>query len=194
MIVLGITGGIGSGKSYVCENFLEKKFPVYYSDLKMKLMLNTSPALREEMMDMFGREIYTKEGKYNIEYVVEQVRKDPDYLDRVSIVCQSFFIADFRKFKKENFDKDIIGIESAILYKSKGLIKEIDKILLIDASESCRIERIKKRDPQRKDEDIKTLLKKQEAMKTIKWDYLILNEDNDDLEKDIQNVIDSLLK
>lgn len=192
MITLGVTGGIGSGKSYVCS-IIEKKFPVYYSDTRMKSMLNSSPALREEMLYMFGYEVY-KAGKYDVEYVVEQVRRDPDYLDRVSIVCQPFFIADFKKFKKENSDKAIIGIESAILYKSKELIKEIDKILLVDASESCRIERIKKRDPQRKDEDIKVMLKKQEAVKTIKWDYLILNEDNADLEKDIQNVIDSLLK
>lgn len=166
MTTLGITGGMGSGKSHVCKAFMEQGIPVYDTDKKTKDLLNNNESLRKEIIKKFGEKCFSND-KWNRDYIVDLASKDNSVIDDIGIIIEPYLMQDIREFKNVFFGantgyfSEIVVIESAILFKSRGMLKEVDKILIVTAPLEVRMERIKKRDPFRSDEEIKLLLSKQ---------------------------------
>lgn len=168
MITIGVAGGMGSGKSYVC-NILKNvcDVPVYNCDNRVKLLMNGSESLRQKLISEFGPECY-EGGEWNRPYAVKIAAKDATVLDRMGDIIEPYLVLDIQDFKKST-KKEIIAIESALFNKSKSLLAEVDYIFMVVAPLEQRIVRIKKRDPMRTDREIIMLLHNQFVAEDSGW-------------------------
>lgn len=143
MLKLGVTGGIGSGKSLVCNIFTALGTPVYHADERAKILVNTHDEIRKTILKEFGETSFTG-SHYNKQYMASIVFKDPKRLQILNSIIHPMVEEDFRKWcQKHNYY--YVVHEAAILFES-GAHKHMDYTLLIDAPVNLRIERVTKRD------------------------------------------------
>lgn len=143
MIKIGVTGGIGSGKSTVCRLFAARGAALYDSDSEAKRLMNDDPDLRARIVGAFGAECYTEAG-LNRAVLAQKVFGHPEQLQRLNAIVHPAVIADFRAWAGRQTD-DYVVLESAILFSS-GLDREVDRTVAVLAPESLRIERTCRRD------------------------------------------------
>lgn len=195
MTTIGITGGMGSGKSHVSKSFESNGIPAYDCDSKVKSILNDDTNLKVEICNKFGNECYISDKKFmkwNREYIVKIAAKDPSVIDEIGKIIEPYLVEDFIRFKAE-YKSGIVAIESAILTKSKKLMDEIDKLLVVTAPFEIRMDRIKKRDPFRIEDEIKLLLSKQPEILLCEIDFLIDNDGNEDIDDAVVTIINRLI-
>jgi dephospho-CoA kinase len=144
MLKIGITGGIGSGKSTVCSIFSHLGVPVYTADERARWLIGSSEKLRQEIIREFGQEAF-KEGIYDRSYMAEQVFSDPERLKILNRLIHPVVAEDFLAWAGARSNECYILHEAAILFES-GAYKLMDRTLLVDAPEELRIARIMKRD------------------------------------------------
>ncbi|GHT18996.1 dephospho-CoA kinase [Bacteroidia bacterium] len=142
--IIGITGGIGSGKSTVARYLCAQGYKVYDSDVAAKKIQNEDANVRAATIQLFGKEAYTANGM-NRPFVAKCVFENKKLLQKLNEIVHPAVKADFLKWVKNNADEDIVFIESAILYES-GFNTLVDKVLLISASKETRIWRVMRRD------------------------------------------------
>src|ERR1700758_2987050 len=174
MKVLGLTGGIGSGKSTVACIFKTLGVPIYNSDLRAK-ELYFIPEIKKQVEELLGTKAYRNSSTLNKKYISEKIFSDKILLEELNAIIHPAVGRDFESFKKIHADKNYIVKESALLIEA-GLLKTIDKLIVVTSSISLRIERIKKRDNLKK-EEIEKILQKQlsDADKIKKADWVIEN-------------------
>ncbi|MBQ7856271.1 MAG: dephospho-CoA kinase [Alistipes sp.] len=143
MIRVGVCGGIGSGKSTVCEMFAERGVAIYSSDERAKELMNTSPQIREALQEAFGRECYTAEG-LNRRYLAEQVFGDEARLQQLNAIVHPAVREDFERWAAEQSGEYVI-LESAILFESH-FDRIVDVSVAVLAPESLRLNRAMQRD------------------------------------------------
>ncbi len=144
MINVGITGGIGSGKSTVCKVFESLGIPVYYADLQARILSDTHPDIVNGVKKLFGDTIYSF-GKMDRRRVGEIVFRDKEKLQALNCIIHPVVAADFEQWKIQNIEQPYILKEAAILFES-GASKQVDKIITISAPVELRIDRVVKRD------------------------------------------------
>lgn len=143
MIKIGVTGGIGSGKSTVCRLFAARGAALYDSDREAKRLMNDDPDLRSRIVGAFGEECYTGAG-LNRAVLAQKVFGHPEQLLRLNAIVHPAVIADFRDWAGRQTG-DYVVLESAILFSS-GLDREVDRTVAVLAPEPLRIERTCRRD------------------------------------------------
>lgn len=149
MLVLGCTGGIGSGKSYVASVFERLGYPVYYSDIRTKELYDKDATLIRELKVLLGEEII-ENGRVNRAAMAAKIFTEKKLLFMVERFVHPAFLRDFLSWKeeiaaRENAPKFVL-LESAILLE-KEIVKDcVDKVLTISAPLELRIERVMKRD------------------------------------------------
>ena len=151
--VLGCTGGIGSGKSYVSRIFESLGYPVYFSDDRAKMLYDTDPVLLGQMTELLGSDILV-DGKLCRKTVAARIFGDSELLAKVESFVHPAVIADFKKWKQqtcaamatEGGAPDFVIFESAILLETPLVKGCADKILTVNAPYELRIERVMKRD------------------------------------------------
>ena len=143
MYKIGITGGIGSGKSTVCRMFCEHGIAVYDSDSRAKKLMQESGAIRQQLIEVFGEECYNAEG-LNRPYLARCVFGDKDALQRLNSIVHPAVRADFRRWAEEQQSAYVI-LESAILFEA-GFETEVDTTLAVLAPKPMRLERTMQRD------------------------------------------------
>lgn len=143
MKIVGLTGGIGSGKSTFAKWFLEKNIPVYDSDKEAKDLINQNEEIKSKLKQSFGEKTY-ENGEYNRKYVAELVFKNPEKLKKLNKIVHPAVFEHFQNWLK-NQTVDFVVKEAAILFES-GSFKDCDSIISIISSVPIRVERIKKRD------------------------------------------------
>lgn len=143
MYKIGITGGIGSGKSTVCRMFCEHGIAVYDSDSRAKKLMQESGAIRQQLIEVFGEECYNAEG-LNRPYLARCVFGDKDALHRLNSIVHPAVRTDFRRWAEEQQSAYVI-MESAILFEA-GFEAEVDTTLAVLAPKSMRVERTMQRD------------------------------------------------
>lgn len=143
MIKIGVTGGIGSGKSTVCRLFAARGAALYDSDREAKRLMNDDPDLRSRIVGAFGEECYTGAG-LNRAVLAQKVFGHPEQLLRLNAIVHPAVIADFRAWAGRQTG-DYVVLESAILFSS-GLDREVDRTVAVLAPEPLRIERTCRRD------------------------------------------------
>ena len=143
MYKIGITGGIGSGKSTVCRMFCEHGIAVYDSDSRAKKLMQESGAIRQQLIEVFGEECYNAEG-LNRPYLARCVFGDKDALQRLNNIVHPAVRADFRRWAEEQQSAYVI-LESAILFEA-GFETEVDSTLAVLAPKPMRLERTMQRD------------------------------------------------
>ena len=175
MIKIGITGGIGSGKSVVANILSLSGVPVYIADEESKKLTNHSPIIREKLIALFGKEIYSEEG-LNKKLLASHIFHDPQRLQQVNQIIHPEVNRHFLEWVNKQATQ-ICAIESAILFES-GFDKVVDVSLMVYAPKGLRIERASKRDAAAKAE-IERRINNQMAdeLKKDRSDYVIYNDD-----------------
>ena len=144
MIKIGITGGIGSGKSVVARLFALHGIPVYIADTQAKLLMNTSDEIKKALIGMFGTSIYTSSDGLDRKKMASLIFTDKRLLQKVNEVIHPVVIKDFLRWAEGQKTK-ICLMESAILFES-GMDKLMERTVLVSASMEERIQRAMLRD------------------------------------------------
>lgn len=185
MLRVGITGGIGSGKSLVTRIFSTIGVPVYYADDAAKRLMNEDVAIRQELISAFGESTYA-DGILNRKYLSSIVFNDPVKLAQLNAIVHPVTINDAAVWMEKQNAPYIIK-EAALIFES-GSQDMLDHIIGVYAPESLRIHRVMKRDGITR-EDVKARMRKQieETIKMRLCDTVILN---DEQHLVIQQVLD----
>jgi dephospho-CoA kinase len=140
---IGLTGGIGSGKSTVAGMFEVLGVPVYYADDAAKKLMNEDAALKEKIIEHFGGEAY-KDGRLNRSYIGQQVFKNKEKLALLNSLVHPVTIRDGVEWMRQQTTRYAIK-EAALIFES-GSQKDLDYVIGVSAPESLRISRTVKRD------------------------------------------------
>ncbi|WP_297328541.1 dephospho-CoA kinase [uncultured Bacteroides sp.] len=143
-IKLGITGGIGSGKSLVSRLLESMGVPVYISDTETKELMVTNLSIREELIALLGEGVYV-DGVLNKSLLASYIFTNPEHAKQVNDIVHPRVKIDFIRWVQSHVEVPIVAIESAILIEA-GFAGEVDVIVMIYAPEEVRIERAVKRD------------------------------------------------
>jgi len=158
-IIIGVTGGIGSGKSMICRIFQSLNVPVSDADSRARWLMNNDQELKNKIIVAFGEESYIN-GSLNRNYISQIVFSNPEKLAFLNSITHPAVGKDFEKWVEKHQNECYLVKEAALLIES-GIYKLVDKLILVTASEKTRFERILKRDPQRSEEEIKNVMKRQ---------------------------------
>lgn len=183
MIKVAICGGIGSGKSTVCEMFAKRGAAIYDSDSRAKLLMNSSAELRSQIIANFGDNCYLGE-ELNRSYLAEQVFASQDKLQKLNSIVHPAVRADFIRWAEEQEGEYCI-IESAILYES-NFNELADVVVAVLAPKPLRIQRAMQRDGVTREmveARINAQMSDDELMQ--RSDYAIVNINLEDVEKDV---------
>ena len=179
MMKVGLTGGIGSGKSTVAKILLELGFPVYNSDKRAKWLMNNDSILKNNIASIFGESSYIN-GVLNTNFISNIVFSNPDKIVQLNSLVHPSVSKDFDKWLKLNISHNIIFKEAAILIESGAYLK-MNKIILVESRNDLKIERILKRDSTDFDSVKKRMDSQSSDIKNKKYvDYII--ENNETLE------------
>ena len=192
-LIIGITGGIGSGKSTLSHLLRAEGYSVYDTDLEARRLQNEHSAMRKKLTDMFGKDIYTEQG-LNRSALGKIVFGKPELLTKLNAIVHPLVMDDFNNWVMNRYPKKMLFIESAILYES-GFNKLVDFVILITASEEIRIERVMKRDGVTSEHvraRMEHQLPEKEKMKLA--DFVIQSDDNKPLILKMRKIIEELLQ
>lgn len=143
MKVIGLTGGIGSGKSTVASMFEELKVPVYYSDDEAKRLMNSSKRLKANIIQLFGEKSYSQSG-LNKEYLAQVVFNDKDSLQALNALVHPEVENDFRQWLMKQKSPYVIQENPLLFEKDKQ--DQYDAVITVTAPTEVRIGRVMKRD------------------------------------------------
>lgn len=187
---IGLTGGIGSGKSFVASVLEIMGFPVYDSDRHAKYLMQNDRSLREKLVIEFGSLMYTDDS-LNRQYISSLVFSKPDRLNKLNQLVHPAVKTDFLIWADRK-RSPLVFLESAILFESKFFLL-MDKIVVVTAPLELRIDRIIQRDGMTK-EDVMQRLKNQwsDEKKISMADYVIENDDKHSIIEQVTKIIDEL--
>lgn len=186
MYKVGITGGIGSGKSTVCRMLAERGVALYDADSRAKELMASSESLRRALIENFGAETFAAEG-LNRQYLAAKVFNDAEQLRLLNSLVHPAVIADFEAWAEEQNGQYVL-FESAILFEA-GLENRVDSVVAVMAPESVRVERVMARDGHTREQvvaRIKNQMSDDERSDRAK--YSIVNIDIEDLEEDVEQL------
>ena len=175
---IGITGGIGSGKSTVCQVFRALGVPIYEADERAKWLTTHDPILRADVVRLLGPQAYDAAGQYNRAFVAAQVFTDPALLGQLNRLIHPRVQADTGRWV-ENYSHMPYVIKEAALMNAAGQDNDLDAVVVVLAPLDLRIRRIRQRDPQRTDAEIKAIISRQitdEARRELA-DELLINDE-----------------
>lgn len=188
MIKIGITGGIGSGKSVVATLLRLYGIPVYIADEESKRLTNSSPVIRRALVDLVGEAVYDADGKLDKPRLANFIFGQPEHLARVNAIIHPEVNRDFLDWS-ERQEKAFCAIESAILFES-GFDRIVDVKLMVLAPLEIRLERAIARDHASR-EALERRIKSQMAdeEKASRSDYVIHNDGRQALIPQVENFI-----
>lgn len=197
MITLGVTGGLGSGKSTVCRMLEDLGAPVFEADDEAKRLMSEDPRLRELLSEAFGSETYHADGSLNRPHLSSIVFADADSLARINSIVHPFVFEAFEQFRElaREDGADIVVKEAAILFESGG-DKHVDRTLLVDAPIQTRVERVSARDGMSRHEAMQRM-RHQLPSEDLRGraDHVIDNDGSKaELRKEVERVYAELLK
>ncbi|RKR13382.1 dephospho-CoA kinase [Maribacter vaceletii] len=191
MKIIGLTGGIGSGKTTVANLFIALGVPVYNSDREAKILMNTSKILIKEIKTLLGEESY-KESKLNRPYIAGKVFKDKELLQKLNAIVHPAVRENFLQWVSIQNTSYVIQ-ETALLYENNAS-SLYDAVILVTAPEEVRVERVLHRDATNK-EAILARINNQlsDKEKIAKANFVIENIDIKDTEEKVEALHKSLL-
>lgn len=157
---VGITGGIGSGKSLICKIFSVLGVPVYSSDERAKWLLSHDDLLKRQITQQFGKEAYTQGGELNRSYLAKTIFTDEAKRLQLNALVHPRVGEDFRKWREAHKASPYALKEAALLFET-GSYKQLDKIINVSAPEALRIQRVLLRDTHRSKEQLEAIMQKQ---------------------------------
>ncbi|WP_411811920.1 dephospho-CoA kinase [Chryseobacterium scophthalmum] len=187
--IIGLTGGIGSGKTTVAKFIEDFGFPVYYSDNRAKDIVNDNDDLKVKIKELLGDESYDENGLYNRKFVAEKVFNNKELLQSLNEIIHPAVRLDFEDWVKKQ-TKYLIFKETALLFELK-LHKQCYRSVLVTAEDNIRIKRVMDRDGKTYRE-VQSVMEKQmpEKEKIKLANCIIYNNTNlDDLKEQTEKII-----
>ncbi|MDR6369698.1 dephospho-CoA kinase [Chryseobacterium bernardetii] len=187
--IIGLTGGIGSGKTTVARFIEEFGFPVYYSDDRAKAIVNESEDLKIKIKELLGEDAYDGNGLYDRKFVADKVFNNRDLLQQLNEIIHPAVKIDFENWLKKQ-SKYLVFKETALLFELK-LNRQCYKSLLVTAEDNIRIKRVMDRD-NKTYREVEAVMEKQmpERDKIKMADCIIYNNTNlEELKEETEKVI-----
>lgn len=179
MLQLGITGGIGSGKSTVCKIFQTLAVPIYDADSRAKQLMTTEKALVVSIKKEFGEASYLPGGELNRAYLAEAAFSSVELTKKLNALVHPAVARDYMAWAEAQTSPYTIK-EAALLIES-GSYQQLDKLIVVTAPIDLRIARIKKRDPFRTESEIRNIMAKQlsDQEREDRADFIIKNDESE---------------
>ncbi|TJY36073.1 dephospho-CoA kinase [Pontimicrobium aquaticum] len=155
--VIGLTGGIGSGKTTVANMFLELGVPVYIADIEAKKLMNKSKVIKRKLIKLFGEEAYI-DGILNKHFIAQKIFNNKNLLEKMNAIVHPKVASHFKRWLAKQEAPYVIK-EAAILFENNSYLNH-DAIILVVANEEVRIQRVIKRDNSTK-EKVKAIISNQ---------------------------------
>lgn len=191
MIKVGITGGIGSGKSTVCKKFEELGIPIFDSDSHAKAYyVNTD--VKHKLVDLFGINVLHN-NEVDKKQLANMVFSDITKLDKLTKIMEPYVLEDFNACCQHYSSKPYIIFESAILHR-QNLTGLFDKIIIVSADKNIRLARAMQRN-QSNSEDVLLVMNAQlsdEELKAQKYDFIINNDGQEDITEHVLQIHNNL--
>ena len=186
MYKVGITGGIGSGKSTVCAMLEEYGIAVYNSDHRAKELMASDERLRSRLIERFGEAVYGPEG-INREYLARRVFASAEELQALNSIVHPAVMEDFGRWAEQQQGSYVV-LESAILFEAK-LEDRVDVVISVMAPEALRVERAMQRDGA-SCEQVVARIKAQmsDDERAQRSTYAIINIDIEELREDVEQL------
>ena len=185
-MVIGLTGGIGSGKSQVAKLFGLLEYKIFNSDEAAKHVYFL-PHIRKNVMDLLGEESYFDSKQLNKAYISQKIFSNTDVLKRLNAIIHPAVLNQFEKFVECN-PNAIIVKETALLFEAK-LENQVDRIIVVSSPDDLRIERVMLRDKVAREvvlAKLKSQLPQEEKMKRA--DFIIRNDETESLIEQVLSV------
>lgn len=192
MVVVGLTGGIGSGKTTVAKQFKSLGVPVYIADEEAKKMMQKSAVVKQELIELFGENAYIS-GDLNKPYIAKIIFNNSLYLEKINKIIHPKVAAHFKKWIANQQAPYVIK-EAAVLFENGGY-KLCDYIITVTAKKTFRIERLLKRDATTK-EAIEAIMKNQwtDKKRIEKSHFVITNNTITNTKSQVLQIHNELLK
>ncbi|SNS38496.1 dephospho-CoA kinase [Belliella buryatensis] len=198
-LLVGITGGIGSGKSIVAKIFSILNIPVYYADDRAKWLLSNNAGLKTKIMEVFGEKSYFDNGDLNRAFLASEVFGNIEKTQLINSLVHPVVKVDFEAWAEENQKSPYVLKEAALLFET-GSAEELDFVITVSSPLRVRINRILLRDPHRTEYQVNAIIDQQlpDEEKIKKSDFVVKNVDNKLLIPQVleihQKILDTLKK
>jgi dephospho-CoA kinase len=175
---VGITGGLGSGKSTVCRFFQLLGIPVYSSDDRAKWLMANDLVLKSQIAETFGPESYLPDGALNRAFLANQVFSDPEKVKKINSLVHPAVGKDFKSWAESQTAPYLLK-EAALLFET-GAAKELDYVINVSSPLKIRVARVLMRDPHRDEAQINHIIDQQlpDEEKNERADFVIKNTEN----------------
>ena len=184
MLRIGITGGIGSGKSIVSRLFHALGVPIYDADTRARWVMENAPELRQQLTAAFGPATYDEAGRLNRPVLAGTVFNNPVLLAQLNGLVHPHVGTDFERWAtvQQHAGHPYVLKEAALLFEA-GFYKQLDQVITVFAPLPVRTARVLRRDPHRSPTDVAAIMAKQmsEAEKARLADYILTNDDKQPL-------------
>lgn len=176
--IIGITGGIGAGKSLVCSIFSTLGIPIYQADYRAKWLCNHNVSLKNDIVTLLGADAYLSNGDYNRVWVASKVFNDKALLTQLNALIHPCVHHDAQQWITQYADAPFLLYEAALM-KAAGDHNIFQKVIVVNASIDLRIKRVKQRDG-RSEEEIRAIMARQisDVERNQLADYTIYNDDS----------------
>ena len=193
MKIIGLTGGLGSGKSTVATFFAALGVPVYNSDTEAKLVMTTDLDLIKAIKKLLGAEAYTKDGILNRKYIANIVFSNTDVLEKLNNLVHPAVRRHFLDWTKKQISTYVIQ-ESALIFENQNQ-SFYDQVILVTAPEEIRIKRALKRDNTNREQIVKRIRNQmEESVKIPLSHFVIENLQLKETQKTVKKLHNQLLK
>ena len=193
-LLIGITGGIGSGKTTLSNLLRTKGYQVYDADGEARRLQHEDETVRQQMIDLFGSKIYNSFGQLNRPLLAEIAFNDTDKLQQLNNIVHPAVKIDFEKWVEKYSSEKILFMESAILFES-GFFKLFDKIIAVAASKETRIERVTLRDNITREQVLERMERQLPEKELLsRADFIIWTDKSQSLDEQLKNIIEEVIK
>jgi dephospho-CoA kinase len=173
---IGITGGMGAGKSTVCKIFSQIGISIYDADSRAKWLMNNNLELKEAIRKSFGWDSYTRKDDLNRDYIAKVVFNNEEKLKNLNSIVHPAVIKDFELWTQEHKDEPYSLKEAALLFESDSY-KNLHKVIVINSPIETRIERVVKRDHVKREDVLKRIENQSTDRERMeKADWIIYND------------------
>lgn len=190
MIRIGITGGMGAGKSVISEMMRCLGIPVYDADIASKKFLNSNTKVKTQLIELLGEEIFSN-GQLNRPLMAQLIFNNNELLLKTNAIIHPAVFNDFIAWSEAQ-NKEVVACETAILFES-GMVSYFDSILMVSAPLEIRIERCIKRNNFTREQVLERIAKQMdESKKTELSDFVIVNDNRKALYPQLKNFLYNL--
>lgn len=190
MIRIGITGGMGAGKSVISEMMRCLGIPVYDADIASKKILNSNTKVKTQLIELLGEEIFSN-GQLNRPLMAQLIFNNNELLLKTNAIIHPAVFEDFIAWSEAQ-NKEVVACETAILFES-GMVSYFDSILMVSAPLEIRIERCIKRNKFTREQVLERIAKQMdESKKTELSDFVIDNDNRKALYPQLKNFLNNL--